>query len=129
MIYCQSLTALMFRRKTMDRLIEWRSDPDHMSLLVCGQRRVGKTSVILEFAKSYEHSVYIDLSEDEPMRRIFKGNIEPDRIVQAIEILHPDAELHPGNSLIIFDEAQRSPRAVSSLKPFTEDGRYDVIAI
>ena len=129
MIYCQYLTTSMFRRKAMDRLIEWRSDPRHKSLLLCGQRHVGKTSVVLEFAKSYEHSVRIDLSEDEPMRRIFEGSIDPDRIVQAIEILHPEAELHPGSTLIVFDEAQRCPQAISSLKPFTRDKRYDVIAV
>lgn len=129
MIYDYDLALFMFRRKAMDRLNEWRSDPDHKPLLLCGQRRVGKTSVVLEFAKSYEHSIRIDLSEDEAMRRIFEGNIEPDRIVEAIEILHPEAELYPGKSLIIFDEAQRCPRAVSSLKPFAQDGRYDVIAV
>lgn len=129
MIYIHNLARLMFRRKAMDKLIEWKSDPSHKSLLVCGQRQVGKTSLVLEFAKTYEHSVYIDLSKDEPMRRIFDGNIEPDRIVQSIEVLHPDAELHPGNSLIILDEVQRCPRARTSLKPFTEDKRYDVIAI
>ncbi len=118
----------MLRRKAMDDLIRWRSKPEHKCLLVRGQRGVGKTTLILEFAKSYEHSVYFDLSKDEAARPIFDGDLDVDRLVDAMRILRPGSVISPGNTLIILDEIQHCPRARTALKWFTIDGRYDVIA-
>lgn len=118
----------MLRRKIMDDLIEWRSEPNRKPLLIKGQRQVGKTFIIREFAKTYEHSVYFDLSRDAEARKIFDGDLGTDRITTAMEIVSPGSVLTPGKTLIILDEIQGCPRARTALKSFAEDGRYDVIA-
>lgn len=118
----------MLRRKALDRLMKWKERPSHKSLLIKGQRQVGKTFILKEFAKTYETSAYIDLSNNADMRAAFDGDIDVDDIVTSIEISNPGLELRPGNCLIILDEIQSYPRARTSLKTFTIDRRYDVIA-
>ncbi len=117
----------MLRRKAMDELLKWKEKPGHKCLLVKGQRQVGKTFIICEFAKTYENSIYLDLSDNESVRKIFDGSLETNRLVQEIK-LYANASAPPGKTLIILDEIQSCPRARASLKNFTADGRYDVIA-
>lgn len=74
----------MLRRKALDRLMEWKERPSHKSLLIKGQ--VGKTFILKEFAKTYETSAYIDLSNNADMRAAFDGDINVDDIVTSIEI-------------------------------------------
>ena len=62
----------MLKRKAYDRLVEWKERPGHKSLLIRGQRQVGKTFIIREFAKTYENSTYVDLSKNARMRRAFR---------------------------------------------------------
>ncbi len=119
----------MLRRKAMDELVAWKSEPERKCLLIKGQRGVGKTTIVREFAKTYDHSVRFDLSADGRARGIFDGNLDVDRMVDAMRILSPGSELPPGSTLIVLDGIQRCPRARTALKSFTEDGRYDVIAI
>jgi predicted AAA+ superfamily ATPase len=118
----------MLRRKAYDHLTEWKNRP-HKCLLVKGQRQVGKTFIIDKFAKeNYEHYVYIDLSREENMISVFNGNLDVDSIIKAIMLYRDPDDLIPGSTLIFMDEIQDCPRARASLKSFTQDGRYDVIA-
>ncbi len=117
----------MLRRKAMDELLEWKMRPGHKCLLVRGQRQVGKTFIIREFAKTYENSIYLDLSDNERVRKIFDGSLETDRLIQEMKI-YANASAPPKKTLIILDEIQSCPRARASLKSFTADGRYDVVA-
>ncbi len=118
----------MLRRKAMDELLDWKKKPGHKCLLIKGQRQVGKTFIICEFAKTYENSIYLDLSDNERVRKIFDNSLETNRLIQEIE-LYSNASAPPGKTLIILDEIQSCPRARASLKNFTADGRYDVIAL
>ena len=118
----------MLRRKAMDNLLGWKSEPGHRCLLVGGQRGVGKTTLIREFAKTYGNSIWFDLSRDGDARRIFDGDPDVDGIVDAMRILRPGSTVSPGNTLIVLDEVQHCPGAWSALESFDVDGRYDVIA-
>lgn len=118
----------MLRRKIMNDLIAWKSNANHKCLLIKGQRQVGKTFIIREFSKTYKNSLYIDFNADENTSRIFDMDLNIDRIITSLKILYPHATIEPKSTLIIFDEIQMCPRARSSLKYFTMDGRYDVIA-
>ena len=118
----------MLRRKVYDRLMEWKSR-DHKCLLVKGQRQVGKTFIIDKFGKdNYDHVVYLNFVEDIKARSIFDGNLDVDSILSGISIYYPDSRFIPDKTLLIFDEVQDCPRARTSLKFFSIDGRYDVIA-
>ena len=118
----------MLRRKAMDELLGWKSGPERGCLLVGGQRGVGKTTLIREFAKTYGNSIWFDLSRDGDARRIFDGDPDVDGIVDAMRILRPGSAVSPGNTLIVLDEVQHCPGAWSALESFDADERYDVIA-
>ena len=120
--------ALMLKRKAYDRLVEWKERPNHKSLLIRGQRQVGKTFIIQEFAKTYENSTYVDLSKNARMRRAFRESIEVEDILEALMLQDRAFDPCPGRCLIILDEIQSSPRARQALKSFTEDERFDVVA-
>ena len=117
----------MLRRKITTILEEWGSRP-HKCLLVKGQRQVGKTYAIRMFAESrYDDFVEINFAIDRDARKIFSGNLDVDTVVGNISMIY-GKEIVPGRTLIFLDEIQECMDAWSSLKPFTMDGRYDVIA-
>lgn len=118
----------MLRRKITDTLIEWKGRP-HKCLLLKGQRQVGKTFSVLEFAKShYVNYVEYNLSTNKSCRHIFEGDLDVDSMVSAMRLFSPDVDIQPKTTLIFIDEIQEFPRAKEALKSFTLDGRYDVIA-
>ena len=118
----------MLRRKAYDRLVEWKGRQNHKSLLIRGQRQVGKTFIIREFSKTYENSTYVDLSSNARMRRAFRDSIEVEDVLEALMLQDRTFDPYSGRCLIILDEIQSSPWARQALKSFTEDGKFDVIA-
>ena len=118
----------MLRRKIADSLAEWKNGR-HKCLLVKGQRQVGKTYSIRQFAKeNYADFVEYNLSTDKSARRIFDGDLDTDSLISAMRLYSPEVDIRPGSTLIFLDEIQEYPRAKEALKSFTLDGRYDVIA-
>ncbi|MDO5852745.1 MAG: AAA family ATPase [Thermoplasmata archaeon] len=119
----------MLRRKICDDLMEWKSRLDHKCLVVGGQRQVGKTFIVSRFGeKNYGQMLYVDLSKDHRARRVFAIETTVDGIVAGLCVLQDMEVGDPEDMLIFLDEIQASPHARSSLKLFTIDGRYDVIA-
>ena len=119
----------VLKRKIYDRLIEWKSRKDHNCLLVKGQRQVGKTYIIKKFAcDNYEKLVYIDFSLQRDVHQAFDDNLDVDTVVRNLKLFLDPKDFIPDRTLIFFDEIQACPRARESLKPFSIDGRYDVIA-
>lgn len=115
----------VLKRKIYSELLKWK-DSHRYCLVIRGQRQVGKTFIIEEFAKrEYRDYVKLDFSEDQTLSSIFsKKNV--DSIVGLISI-YAGRTVSPG-TLLFFDEIQESPEAYASLKAFSLDGRYDVIA-
>lgn len=118
----------MLRRKMYERLVEWKTH-EHKCLVLSGQRQVGKTYIIREFAKdNYEHFIEINLDVERSIHDVFKGDRDVDSITAALNIIRGSDDFEPGSTLLFLDEIQTCPEAYSSLKQFTIDGRYDVIA-
>lgn len=119
----------MLRRKIYDELVRWKSREDRCCLLVKGQRQVGKTTIIRKFAEDcYEHLVYMDLSEQRSLHHAFEGDLNVDMMIKGLKLFLDPNQFVPHETLIVIDEIQACPRARESLKPFSIDGRYDVIA-
>lgn len=118
----------MLRRKVYDSLMEWRSSEGHKPLLVRGQRQVGKTYIIREFAKTYDHSIEVDLSKNARVREAFFESSSVDEVLEALILEDSSFDPVPGKTLIFLDEIQSCPSARASLKLFGEDGRFDVVA-
>ena len=111
----------------MDTLKAWRCRP-HKCILMKGQRQVGKTFIIRRFAESeYEDHLEIDFSKDVKIRKVFENGLNVDEIVDNLSLYY-GKRIVPGKTLLFFDEIQECVAAWSSLKHFTIDGRYDVIA-
>lgn len=118
----------MLRRKMYDRLMQWKSG-EHKCLIVKGQRQVGKTFIIKRFGEdNYDNMLYINFATDNDAKDVFNGNLRIDEILISLATIRNDVKIVPGRTLIFFDEIQECSRARSSLKQFTIDGRYDVIA-
>ena len=119
----------MLRRKVYDALMEWKEHGDK-PLVVSGQRQVGKTFIVDEFARSnYGTYIYANLNEDGAFRSVFE---QEDRtignVLLSIRVIRGIDRMDPDDTLIFLDEIQDCEAALGALKAFNEDGRYKVIA-
>lgn len=120
----------MFKRKIMSEFESWKnSGGKKKALVVKGLRQIGKTYSVMEFAKShYENVVYVNFKENETAKKIFDSDLNVNRIIIDLSALIPSSHFEENNTVIIFDEIQECANARSSIKPFCEDGRFDIIA-
>lgn len=116
-------------RTAMDKLIEWKSSDNRKPLIVNGARQVGKTWLLKEFGrKSFESVAYISLDRDSSARGYFDSGLDARRIISSIS-LRLGIDIEPDRTLIILDEIQSCPSAITSLKYFCEDApEYHVVA-
>ncbi len=120
----------MLERKILYSLREWRKRKGHKSLIVTGQRQVGKTYVVDQmFSKDYESYIYINFIAEPSMIGEFSGDLDIDTLKLNISARRPGTKFIDGNTLLLLDEIQECPNAIASLKFWTEDGRYDVIGM
>jgi len=104
----------------MIRLKQWKSSPRRKPLLLEGPRQVGKTWLLEEFGRQeYERTAYLDFEETPTLRTIFDGDFDAARIVGQLQIA-TGTRITPGDTLIILDEIQACPPALTSLKYFNE---------
>lgn len=117
------------KRKLLNNLIEWKNDKNHKPLVLEGARQVGKTWLMKEFGRTqYKKVAYINFDRNEKMCKVFETDLDTNRLITAIE-LDVEFKITPEDTLIIFDEIQECPRAITSLKYFNEDApQYDIIA-
>lgn len=120
----------MFRRKIMAELEAWKNScGKKKALVIKGLRQIGKTYSVREFAKeNYKNVVYVNFKENESAKKIFDYDLNVNRIIIDLSALIPNSRFEEGNTVIIFDEIQECANARSSIKPFCEDGRFDIIA-
>lgn len=117
------------RREASEDLIKWKNQNHRKPLIIRGARQVGKTWIMKEFGKiNYEKCAYINFDNNERMESLFSGNLEISRIITALQI-EAGVTIEANNTLIIFDEVQEVPRALTSLKYFYENApQYHIVA-
>lgn len=119
----------MFRRKIYDKLLEWKTESDgRTALLIDGARRVGKSTVVEEFAKNeYESYILIDFSRaSKAVKELFEDISDLDYLFLQLQLQYK-VDLHERRSLIIFDEVQQCPLARQAIKALVADHRYDYV--
>lgn len=118
----------LLRRKIDTVLKNWKNDPDHLPLIVKGARQIGKTESIRLFGKNnYRNFIEINFALQKQYQDIFDSGFEVDTVLRSISFHNPSLEFIPGETLLFFDELQACPNCATSLKPFKQDGRFDVI--
>jgi len=110
------------------KLEEWKNSQDRKPLVLYGTRQVGKTWLMKEFGKQrYKSVAYISFDSNPVLKSIFSKGFEIPRIIEKLSIA-ADIKITP-ETLIIFDEIQECPLALTSLKYFNENApEYQIIA-
>lgn len=115
-------------RFAIEDLKGWKESKYRKPLIIEGARQVGKTWLMKEFGRLYySDAVYINFDSNSRMAELFSSDMQTDRIIMGLE-LYSGKKINPKNTLIIFDEVQEVPRALTSLKYFCENSpEYHII--
>jgi len=119
----------IFKRKIYQQMLQWKQESaGETALLIEGPRRVGKSTIVEEFARrEYKSFVYIDWSKArKSLKDLFDFIDDPNEFFARLQVL-THTELYERESVIIFDEVQKFPIARQSIKHLVADGRYDYI--
>lgn len=117
------------QRKAIKQLVEWKNRKNRKPLIIKGARQVGKTWLMKEFGKTeYKNFAYINFENNERMSLLFSADMDIKRIIAGLE-LEANCKIIPEETLLIFDEIQECPKALTSLKYFYENApEYNIVA-
>lgn len=108
-------------RTAYGQLVAWKERPQRKPLIIQGARQVGKTWLMREFGSCEFVSVaYFNAERTPELHAIFNKGLQPDRILEALGLLC-GFNILPGETLVIIDEIQACPAAITSLKYFSEE--------
>ncbi|HWQ78813.1 MAG TPA: ATP-binding protein [Anaerovoracaceae bacterium] len=115
-------------RTAMEQLHNWKQKKEKKPLIIRGARQVGKTWLMKEFGRtSYKKTVYVSFDNNRQMKELFDIDLNIDRIVTGLE-LYAGHKIDPADTLLIFDEVQETPKALTSLKYFNENApQYQIV--
>lgn len=115
-------------RTAIEDLHKWKKKENKKPLIIRGARQVGKTWLMKEFGDiAYTDTVYVNFENNPQMAELFAADMKIDRIITGIEIYN-GRKIDPQNSLLIFDEIQEVPAALTSLKYFNENApQYQIV--
>lgn len=115
-------------RTLMAKLIAWKDKPRRKPLILNGARQVGKTWLLKEFGRTrFSNVAYINLDHNAVMREQFELGYDIPRLISAFQF-ETSEHIAEGETLIILDEIQECPRALTSLKYFCEEAPGYAIA-
>jgi hypothetical protein len=124
--------GMLFKRKIYEKFLNWKNETcGTKALLVEGARRIGKSTVVEEFAKNeYKSYILIDFAKaSEDVKSYFQMYLNDLDTFYMLLSVQYGVQLYPRESIIIFDEVQLFPKAREAIKYLVADGRYDFIEI
>lgn len=111
-------------RDIIKQLVRWKDAKNRKPLLITGVRQCGKTYAMLEFGKTYFDDVaYFNFEGNNGIKAIFEFDYDTERILDELGSVVRGERIEPGKTLVIFDEIQECPKAITSLKYFCENMR------
>lgn len=115
-------------RIAIEKLLKWKESSHRKPLIIEGARQVGKTWLMKEFGRqAYKDTVYINFDSNSQMAELFAYDLNVERLIMGLE-LYAGRKIDPDNCLLIFDEVQEVPKALTSLKYFCEDApQYHIV--
>ena len=109
------------RRNLLTKLTTWKEKKDRKPLLLQGARQVGKTTLLHQFGKKCFRAYHmLNFEKDSRLAELFEENLDPNHLIREIE-LYLKTPIHRDSDLLVLDEIQACPRALTSLKYFAED--------
>jgi len=116
----------------MDRVImadlhAWRASPVRKPLVLEGARQVGKTWCLQEFGRGYDSMAYVNFEADPSLANLFEGDLSITRILAGLSAA-TGVTIEAGKTLVVLDEIQEVPRALTSLKYFAEQASDQHVA-
>lgn len=115
-------------RFLMNSLVRWKKSPRRKPLVLNGARQVGKTWLLKEFARlHFDSVVYVTLDSNSVARALFDADLDPKRIIRDLSVL-TGVSIEPHDTLIVLDEIQSAPKALTSLKYFCENAPEYAVA-
>ncbi len=115
-------------RTAMEQLYKWKQKKNKKPLIIRGARQVGKTWLMKSFGEAaYQQTVYVSFDNNKQMKDLFETNMDIQRIIMGLE-LYVGHKISPEDTLLIFDEVQEVPKALTSLKYFNENApEYQIV--
>ncbi len=119
---------MVLYRTAIEQLHKWKQKENKKPLIIRGARQVGKTWLMKEFGQTaYKETVYVSFDNNKQMKELFDADMKIDRIITGLE-LYAGHKIDPANTLLIFDEIQEVPKALTSLKYFNENApQYQIV--
>ena len=116
-------------RSAINTLLQWKNKDNRKPLIIMGARQDGKTWLMKEFGRTnYDKVAYISFYNNKRMDEVFQNDFDVKRIIMNLNI-EAGVTITPGDTLIILDEIQDSPKVLESLKYFCEEApQYHVVA-
>ena len=109
------------KRDITQELLAWKEQSNRKPLVLKGVRQCGKTYILKEFGREYYADVaYFNFEETRSLNSLFEQDFDVKRILFELG-LFLGRTITPGNTLIILDEIQECPRAITALKYFCEN--------
>ena len=115
-------------RAAMEELKAWKAKKNRKPLIIRGARQVGKSWLMKEFGtREYEDMIYVSFDNNERMANLFEGSMNVERLIAGLE-LYAGRKIVPETTLLVFDEIQETPKALTSLKYFNENApQYQIV--
>lgn len=107
------------QRDIMGKLIQWAKRESRMPLVLCGARQVGKTYVLDQLGETFESYAYINLLSEEA-RSLFAAGYNAERVLENISV-YTGVKIESGKTLVVIDEIQEEPKALTLMKAFCEE--------
>lgn len=116
-------------RRLLNDLIAWKESGNRKPLILRGARQVGKTWLMKEFGRlHYQRVAYVNFEQNPRIHSLFDEGLELGRILTGLQA-ELGFQIEAENTLVVFDEIQAVPSALTALKYFSEDARqYHIIA-
>jgi len=120
---------LKMKRTKLTDLIAWKNSTSRKPLIIRGARQVGKTWLMKEFGNTqYDQTVYVNFEKNKRLKALFTDDFDIKRVIVALQA-ESGLTIHAKNTLLIFDEIQAVPEAITALKYFQEDAaEYHILA-
>ncbi len=119
----------MLKRRILEKLIAWKKSQNKKCVIISGARQIGKTYIARKFAQeNYASFIELNFLEKPSLKNIFAGALDAESILLGITLNLRGTQIIPGNTLILLDEIQECPQAITALKFLAAAEGVDVIA-